>query len=74
MTVRAVSGLSRATSHWARSSRVSSRPSTFGCGRKCGRAGFITAPLSSIQLPRGRIRTVRLFELLMLTRHLGSES
>ena len=35
-----------------------------GCGRKCGRAGLTTSPVSSIQLPRGRMRTVRWSALL----------
>ena len=37
-------------------------------------AGWTTSPLSSIQLPRGRIRTVRGFSLWTLTRHLGRRS
>ena len=57
---RAVSGFSFEAIHCARSSRVSCWPSAgFGPGRKCGSAGCTISPVSIIQLPRGRMRTVR---------------
>ena len=43
----------------ARSSRVNRRSFTPGCGRNAGTPGSTTSPVSSSQLPRGRIRTVR---------------
>ena len=72
---RAVSGFSFATIHSAKSRRVSGA-SAFASffsdtARNPGSAGCIVGPLSSIQLPRGRTRTVRFVSDTTETMHLG---
>ena len=54
--VRAVSGLSRATSQFARSRRVARSPFVSSAPRNRGIAGSTIGADSSIQLPRGRMR------------------
>ena len=56
---RAVSGLSREAIQRARSSRVAWRSPVSSLPRKAGIEGDMTGPVSSNQLPRGSMRTVR---------------
>ena len=68
---RATSGFSGDVSQRARSSRVARRSLTPSAGREAGTSGVTTGPVSSSQLPRGKIRMTR-GGTDVETRHVGT--